>query len=153
MLDVTGIPVDFEGDVAAGAIDNAKADVPEIANAKTVIYDRKLTGDYARTARDGTVYVGPNAFRSTEWLDSTLLHESIHVSQIPTRWYANDPLGSSINDVEAYRAEQQNFVRFGLSPADQAEVNQSLLSDMFVIRRLGGPAAVQQVYSGNYTMP
>jgi hypothetical protein len=81
-------------------------------------YDPDL-GVEGRTSAKGVVKIGPAAFRSMEWLDSTLIHEAVHVEQIHDGTFAGS---DSINQVEAYDRELSMASKTRISESDIAEI-------------------------------
>ena len=86
---------------------------------KTPQYDPDL-GFEGETSEDGTVKIGPKAFQSRAWLDSSLLHESVHIDQIRDGTYVRSALNE--NEVEAYDREIKWASKTGLSGAELESV-------------------------------
>src|SRR5713101_4733525 len=95
----------------------------DTSKTKSVTYDPTVSGE-AVTSSDAKVRVGDAAFRSPEWLGSSVGHEvEVHVNEQAAKgkWYTG-PEGTNIQEVQAYDYEIANAKRYGTSPADVADL-------------------------------
>jgi hypothetical protein len=150
VFNASGLRVDIEGAFAQAVIDGAATSVPELKGRAR--YDSAQTAN-GNTSPKGKVTIGPRGLASVGWLQSTLRHESVHVDQIPKRWYWKTKLGQAINEFEAYEAEQASFDRFGLSTSERNVIENRLWELRFEIYKKGGIDALYRLHQGDYTLP
>lgn len=90
------------------------------------IYDPKLSGEgAAERKKGGRVRIGDDAFRSAEWLYSSLKHEMVHSQQWQDEEAAKK-LGSNGREKEAYQREIDNAANTGISEAEKKDLQERL---------------------------
>lgn len=119
--------------IASGKKDEAIQKAIEVygvdkSQAKKIVYDASVTGE-AETSQDGTITVGDKSFSSPGWLASSAAHESeVHVNKQGKagKWYTG-PMGTAIQEVQAYDHEIANAHKYNLTTAEIAELKKRRL--------------------------
>ena len=89
------------------------------SQAKKIVYDSSVSGE-AETSKDGTITVGDKSFSSPGWLASSAAHEAeVHVNKQAKagKWYTG-PMGTAIQEVQAYDHELANAHKYNLTEAE-----------------------------------
>lgn len=114
----------IKADDRQGAVDEAiKQYGIDVSGVKgKVVYDPSTPGE-GETAKDGTVRIGDEAFRSPAWLASSIGHEAQHAKQASDGRWNDTAQGRAMNETEAYKWELNNADKNGLTDLEQKTLN------------------------------
>lgn len=133
-----------------GAVDEAikQYDIDVSAIKGKATYDAKTDGE-GLTLKDGTVTIGDEAFKSPQWLASSIGHEGVHAQQARDGRWDNSKQGVALNETEAYDWEIKNADRNGLTSAEKATLAERRATKYDRLTRSNKARADE----GNYTVP
>jgi RHS repeat-associated protein len=139
----------FGADKVTQALNVARLFGLPISSSWSIAYDQGLSSDDVAISDSATktIILGPDAYRSTGWLGSSIGHELVHVDQFEMgNVAATDSAVNNINEIEAYDWELQHASQFYLTTDEVADI-QSLRSPYI---NGADPYYITQALQGNY---